>query len=179
LAFAQDDNADCCDENQDADYLKRQIVVAEQEQSNVANVIGLWRSKRRKSLFRHLSPADDSKNLYEKRHSDDKTTGESNPIHCPPFFGAQIEQHDYKEKQNHHRTGIDQDLNDPDKKCVQRYEQSGQAKEANDKTQRAGNGIAVDDDEGAEDEHYASEQPEKKSRHLLSGVLESWSSRME
>jgi hypothetical protein len=165
LAFAQDDNADCGDENQDADYLKRQIVVAKQEQSNIANIIGLGRTQRRKRLFRHLSPADDSKNLDKKRQGDDQTTSESNPIYCPPFFGAQIEKHDDEEKQYHYCTGIDQDLNDPDKKCVQGHEQSGQAKEANNKTQRAGNGVAIDDDERTEDEHYAREGPEKERRH--------------
>lgn len=68
-------------------------------------------------------------------------------------------------KKHHDRAGINQDLNDADEEGIERHKQRRQPQETNDKAERAGDQVAIDDHGRAKDEHQGSEEIEQKWAH--------------
>jgi len=120
-------------------------------------------------LFGHSGATNDSKDLHEKRKSDEKATSESDPIHLAAFFRSKVEQHNNEQEQHHHGAGVDENLNDSDEKRIERHEQGGKPKETNYQTERTRDRVAVNDNGRAEDKHHDGEEPEEKRGHLLIG----------
>jgi len=97
--------------------------------------------------------------------STSRKRSESNPIHLATFFRSKIEQHNNEQEQHHHGAGVNEHLNDPDKECIERYEQGGKPKETNYQAKRTRDRVTVNNNSRAEGEHHDGEEPEEKDRH--------------
>src|SRR5205823_4890676 len=93
LALTQHDYPNGRDQNEHGDNLKGEIVIFEQQQTNIADVVHARRGEGREWLLRHFRTANDGKNLDQQRKGNEHATPEGEPIDFAYFLGAQIEQH--------------------------------------------------------------------------------------
>ena len=91
--------------------------------------------------------------MDRKRDRNRDAASRGQPIDFAEFFRTQIEEHDDEKEKNHHRPGIYEHLDDADEVGIERHKERGQAEKGNDEAQRAGDGITIKNDPGAEHQH--------------------------
>ena len=62
----------------------------------------------------------------------------------PPLFLLQIEQHDDKQEQHHHRAGVNENLHRREEERVQEHEQPGHRNDGQDEKHRARDRVAAE-----------------------------------
>src|SRR6266581_5343686 len=136
LASAQKDHSNRRYQHKNADDLKRQIVIAEKQRADIANVVGGRSGERWKRLASGFKMADNIKNLEGQSERNGDCAGRGHPVDLASCFRAKTEEHDDEKKKHHHRARINQHLNDADEIGIERHEESGEPEKRNDETER-------------------------------------------
>src|SRR4029450_5155265 len=94
LASAQKDHSNRRDQHENADDLKREIVIAEKQRADIANVVGRRLGERSKRWARGFKMADNRKNVEGQRKHNANGPSRGDPVDLASCFRAKTEEHD-------------------------------------------------------------------------------------